>query len=190
MTEQLEALKAQGVLEATHVRFWDAPRADKILVPGSWKDVHGYYGATRGHLEMLQWLWEQPDFQTALILEDDAEFEPWFADEFPKFMARVPKVAPDWLALWLGGSETRAPSPVDDTVILCNGALQSHAYIVNLHGLWRLYDHLWCEHHKIVDWAYKDLMGSDACIYRPARWLVTTRDSFSDNRQTQAKRGE
>lgn len=187
---QLEPMLKQGVLDVARWQVWAATPHRDDLVPGSWQHFHGHYSAKKSHLEMMEWLWQQPDFQNALILEDDAELEPWFAKETPAFLAEIESNQPDWLALFLGGTNRRPPQRLSERISLSRGSTQCHAYIINRHGLWRLYDHLWSTAGNFIDWSFCDLMGNDACIYQPARWQVTTQASWSDNRQEPAFRGQ
>jgi hypothetical protein len=178
-----------GVFPELPLEFVNRYPQHKTLVPCSWPHAASHWAAKREHEEVLNELWSSGS-NLALILEDDALFLPSFYSDIVPFYLDVASNFPDWLALFLGGHNEYGFEPRSPRVFLNRGSRQSHAYIVNPSGMYRLLDHLWCQPFQFVDWSYADLMRNDACIYRPANWLVTTRAGWSDNRREMAKEGE
>ena len=180
---------AAGNVPNRPIEYFEALTPQTCLVPGSWSHLPSYYATNLGHLRILEQLWLDDDCNVALVLEDDAKFLPAFTHGVLPFWGSLQKFAPDWLAVFLGGVYQRSPTPVTASMVLNNGSTQSHAYIVNRPGIWRLFDHLWCSPHRVVDWAYSDLMGQDKCVYSPSQWMVTTAAGFSDNGQGWKEQG-
>lgn len=176
-SEQVES----GNVPNIQIEYFDAFSPDTCLVPGSWPHRPSYYATNLGHLRILENLWLDRNVNTALILEDDALFLPEFTLNILKFWGKLEKHAPDWLAVFLGGHFQREPTNVVHGLSLNKGSTQSHAYILNRQGIWRLYDHLWTCQFRIVDWAYSDMMGGDSCVYSPSPMCVSTAEGYSDN---------
>lgn len=167
---------------------FNALTPNDIIVPGSWKERHSYYTTTKGHLMIMEKLWNDPSWNNVLILEDDAEFNATFK-EVNLFVEKVNTKCPDWLGIFLGYHNQRTATTIDDTIELCNGCTMSHAYVINRPGLERLYDHLWVCQFRIVDWAYSDLMDKDKAFYIPKYQMITTQKGFSENMFHEKRRG-
>ena len=176
----IERAVAAGLLPDKPVIWWSDPKREDVLVPGSFSHNPGYYAATVAHRLMLEDAWKK-EYDTVLILEDDARFDEEFFISFKPFMAEMQRDFPDWLGIWLGWTMQRNPVQKSWRVVLNRGCTQCHAYIVNRHGIWRILDHLWIRNQKVVDWAYCELMEIDACIYSPIRQMIGTIESVSDN---------
>ena len=151
------------------------------LIPLSFGSV-SFYQTGCEHQRIMEQLFQEKR-NLSLILEDDAEWTPSFFAGIADFWSDVQKHAPDWLALFLGGSDVNGRTPVEGSslVALNNGSTQCHAYIVNRAGLLRLYDHLYVD-KGIIDWAYVNMMRVDQCCYSPSsEWFANPRKSWSDN---------
>jgi GR25 family glycosyltransferase involved in LPS biosynthesis len=140
------------------------------MVPPSWPYTAGYYAAGESHRDIYHRLWNDPNWSAALILEDDAEFTEHFYAGFNEFLEEINNDFPDWLALWLGGWNRTAPKRVGKLVNLQRGCTQMHAYVVNRHGLLRLWDHVWVEQFAVIDQSTASMMGIDECVYSPIEW--------------------
>ena len=189
LTADLRRAVTAGIIPDLPLEFVNRYPQHRTLVPASWPHWASYWAASREHEEVLGELWAS-GHNLALILEDDALLLPEFFEGAIAFYEEVVRDWPDWLALFLGGHDVHKPEFRSGRVFLNRGSRQCHAYIVNPHGMWRLRDHLWCSPLQIVDWAYVALMKEDACAYRPARWMVSTREGWSDNRGEPARRGD
>ena len=151
------------------------------LVPASFGKV-AYYQTGCEHQRIMEQLFHEKR-DLSLILEDDATWTPAFFERFADFWSDVQKHTPDWLALFLGGTDIggRTPTTNSDFVSLNHGSTQCHAYIVNRAGLYRLYDHVFVD-RGIIDWAYVNMMQTDKCCYSPTgEWFAIPRRSLSDN---------
>lgn len=181
LNKQWDEQVSAGNVPPIAIEYFDAFSPKTCLVPGSWPHRPSYYATNLGHLKILELLWLDQKVQNALILEDDALILPVFTRGIKRFWELINIHAPDWLALFLGGHFQRDPQSVFPGVLLNHGSTQSHAYIVNRPGIWRLYDHLWTAQYRIVDWGYSDMMGADKCVYSPSPWMITTSEGYSDN---------
>lgn len=187
-TDRRESLQRQwrdqvayGTIPDIEIEFFDAYTPKTSLVPGSWSHKASYYSTNLGHLRILEQLWLDTNWEYAFILEDDALFTSEFTKWSGKFWETLHEYGPDWLAIFFGGHYQRDPKYIAPGLVLNNGSTQSHAYIVNRPGVWRLYDHMWCCQFRICDWAFSDMMGGDACVYSPNPWMITTAEGYSDN---------
>ena len=194
-TDRREETKAEiakaveaGIFPDIEPQFSNKLPSKNALWPASFAGHSGYYQTGCEHQRIMEDLFrEQKDL--SLILEDDAMFTEAFFMGFEEFWQDVQKAAPDWVSLFIGGSDINGRTPIKGSskVALNNGSRRCHAYIVNRAGLWRLYDHLFCN-RRVIDWSYCDLMAADKCCYSPSsQWFVTTRPSWSDNRQCNAR---
>lgn len=189
-TDRRERLKPQvdlarnlGILppeSEVPLEFFDAFRPATCLVPASFAHLPSYYATNLGHIRILEKLWLEGS-NHALILEDDALFTEHFYAKGQETYDRIATTRPDWLAIFWGGHECQTRLPVDDLIAINRGSLQSHAYSVNRHGIYRLYDHLWCDHGAVCDWGYMHMMRADHCVFSPRHWQITTAEGHSDN---------
>jgi GR25 family glycosyltransferase involved in LPS biosynthesis len=189
-TSEFQKAVDAGIFPDIKPEFVNRLKPAGSLWPASFSGHRGYYQATCEHIRILEELFQNKK-DLALILEDDFVFTKSFFDHFETFWQEIQTDAPDWLALFLGGTDQNGRSPIKGTtqVALNKGSTRSHAYIVNRAGMWRLYDHLFCD-RRVVDWSYVNMMSSDACCYSPSKeWYVETRESWSNNRQCIAKYG-
>lgn len=170
------------------IEWFDAYTPKTTIVPGSWSHLPSYFATTLGHLRILEQLWLRDDWTTALILEDDALFLP-YASQLQNYLQELDNVRPDWLGTFLGWHLQQPATKVNDQVYITNGNTMSHAYVIRRHGLWRMYDHLWCCQHEIVDWAYCHLAKQDSAFFIPAQQMITTAAGFSDNGQGYKRQG-
>lgn len=162
------------------IEYFNALTPENSLPPPSWHHAPSYWCTSEGHRRILEKLWCEEDWTTCLILEDDALFLPE-ADGIQDWMQYLNSKRPDWLVAFFGPHYQRPPTKVDDNILLNNGSTMSHAYCVNRHGVWRLYDHLYCDSGNVVDWAYDNMMQQDKCSFSPTKSFVTTRSGYSDN---------
>jgi GR25 family glycosyltransferase involved in LPS biosynthesis len=184
ITAQWQLLIDTNTVPNRHVEWFDAEPKEAMLIPASWRKLPGYYAATRDHMRIMEYLWKDTTWQVVLILEDDAKFSSKFSTSIDKVWSDLTTYAPDWLALFLGGTLQTPCTSITSLLAINNGSTQSHAYIVNRHGLWRLFDHLFCTQFEIVDWSYNSLMQHDKAFYCTTPWLVGTMPSYSNNQET------
>jgi len=141
-------------------------KRDTGLIPGSWGRKYSYYQATREHVDVLEQAWVD-GHTTILIIEDDCVLSPKLNVELPVFLNAVANHAPDWMMLFLGRCFGCQGKKVSDDVILSKGGTGCHAYFLNLHGIWRVFDHIYCSKFKVIDQAYSDLMRAENLAYVP-----------------------
>lgn len=180
LVPQVERAFSLNLLPRLEINWWSDPVRSEVFVPPSWNSMPGYYAATVAHYRILEDAWRK-NFSEILILEDDAQFEEYFYSDFAGFMQNIRVHQPDWLMLTLGFDFRRPPTPKKTNIVLNNGSFQSHAYIINRHGIWRTLDHLWVRHHLVVDVAYADMMNQDKCVYAPDRTMIGLAPFGSDN---------
>ena len=162
------------------IEYFTAYTPRTCLVPGSWPHRASYFATNVGHMRLLQKLWLEDNWNNALILEDDALFI--HHDDIHLLVQQLTQIAPDWLALFLGYTEQGYCQPINEIFKLGNcGVTQSHAYVVNRPGLYRMFDHLWVKQFDIVDWAYCHLMREDHAFYLTSKKIVTTQAGYSEN---------
>lgn len=181
ISEEIRKAVDAGIFPDIEPKFVNRLPSKGGLIPSSFGTV-SFYQTGCEHQRIMEDLF-QSKFDLSLILEDDAEWTPSFFSHFANFWSDVQLHAPDWLALFLGGTDVNGRTRVDgsDFVSINNGSVQCHAYIVNRAGLFRLYDHLHVD-TQIIDWAYKNMMEVDKCCYSPAgEWFAKPRRSWSDN---------
>ena len=181
ISEEIKKAVVAGIFPDIEPKFVNRLSPKNGLIPPSFRGSL-YYQSGCEHQRIMEDLF-QNKCDLSLILEDDAQWNPSFFSNFANFWADIQLFAPDWLALFLGGSDMNGRTAVEgsDYVSVNNGSLQCHAYIVNRAGLYRLYDHLFV-YRQIIDWAYKDMMAEDKCCYSPTgEWFANQRASWSDN---------
>lgn len=178
--DRKQILEASYPSDLPPIEYFSAFTPRTCLVPGSWPHRHSYYATNLGHLRIIEKLWSEDNWSNVLILEDDALF---IGNQSVNDLVRqLTAVAPDWLALFLGYTEQGHCPPINDTFKLgLGGVTQSHAYVINRHGLYRLYDHLWVKQFDVVDWAYCHLMREDHAFYLTIKQIVTTQAGYSEN---------
>ena len=159
--------------------------------PPSWPYLPSYFATTYGHLKILEKLILTSDWTNCLILEDDAEFLPvCYSDNvINNLISSINTERPDWLGIFLGYHLQQPLTKINESFSMNNGSTQSHAYVVNLPGARRLFDHLWVKQFSIVDWAYSDLMEMDKAFFSPNEQYVTTREGYSENLKTWKAKG-
>lgn len=147
------------------------------LVPASWDKRFSYYQATREHIDIMEDAWNE-GHAVILILEDDCVLSPNLKTELPAFLANVEQHGPDWMMLFLGRCFKAKGNKINDGLILSKGGTGCHAYYLNLHGIHRLYDHVFCSRFKVIDHAYDDLMRSENIAYVPAHDLAKQKNGL------------
>lgn len=160
-------------------------------VPPSWPHLPGYYATTYGHIKILESLMLSKNWNCCLILEDDAEFLDvcYYYESLNELVKHINEHRPDWLGIFLGYHLQRPMTRITNMFSLNNGCTQSHAYIINLSGARRLFDHLWVKQFQVVDWAYSDLMNEDKAFFSPNEQYITTAEGFSENMGIWKRRG-
>ncbi len=84
------------------------------------------YACTMSHLTAVKQA-RAAGAAEVLIFEDDAFFDPDFANRFPAFISQAP---PDWHMLFLGAYHLAEPVPVRPNIVGIRMALTAHAYAV------------------------------------------------------------
>lgn len=147
------------------------------LIADSWHKRYSYYQATREHVDILENAWND-GHDVVLILEDDAVLSPNLKTELPLFLFDIEEHAPDWMMLFLGRCFQCKGTSITDNVILSKGGTGCHAYFVNLHGIWRVFDHMYCSNFKVIDHGYDVLMQSENLAYVPKHDLAKQKNGL------------
>ena len=87
-----------------NVDFVDAVDGRSIQNTGDIKA--GEAGCCFSHKKILQMICDNPNIKTALIMEDDVEFDKNLPTRFSEYYKQVP---PDWQLLYFGGSHRHNP---------------------------------------------------------------------------------
>ncbi len=181
ISEEIKKAVDAGIFPDIKPTFVNRLPREGGLIPASFGKL-SYYQTGCEHQRIMEQLFREKR-NLSLILEDDAVFSSAFFEKFQSFWSDVQNKAPDWLALFLGGTDVNGRTPVKGSKLVSHnhGSVQCHSYIVNRAGLYRLYDHLFVD-RKIIDWAYADMMKNDGCCYSPTgEWFANPRQSWSDN---------
>lgn len=132
-------LPAWGLPE---IRRWDATVGRKIPKPEWWKAGGGAFGCYLSHMRIYEHMF-QNDIGVALVLEDDAKFQPDFGRSLEQVFEEVPD---GWQQLYLGGQFLKAkkvqPKVVSTHLLKPFNVNRTHAYVVTLTGARTLYREL------------------------------------------------
>jgi len=179
---------------------WPLPRPIRYLAqdgrdlePPDWwqlKYPHsrcGQYGCFLSHAECIRWA-AQFDWDSVLILEDDAFFCPGFRERYYQFAAMVPD---DWDLVYFGGNwqdpDCEPPEEIQPGLLRLHGCLTTHAYVVRSTIYSRLTQVLSSPAalqtfpiHTIDRILCAMGRRGDFTSYAPRRWLVGQSGSPSD----------
>ena len=155
---------------------YPAVEGDVVGVPAEFTQGGGAYGCRMSHLRILQDCLME-GVSSVLILEDDADLQPGFAEEVKQFLSSVPS---DWEGIMLGGQHHKPPFPVSPGVVRVTYAQRTHAYAARPSYM-RALQERWGNGTVHIDWMmqgwqYKRL------VYAPARWLIGQGGGRSDIR--------
>lgn len=168
------------------VERFSAFDAKKLEVPEWWRAGNGAWGCHLSHEKILEDAIQEGLHEEGgmlLVLEDDALFEPDFADRVRNYLRVVPQ---DWDQIYLGGQHKghRRPRFINKSVKKGMKVNRTHAYAVNWRYIIGLSTYLSrCmkkksyPHH--VDHRM-ELKHSQINCYVPTRWLVGQRRGTSD----------
>lgn len=144
---------------------FDAVDGHKLPAPYGWRDGPGAWGCMQSHRQITERaLLDGVD--SLLVLEDDAQLVPDFANRVHEFLARVPA---SWAGLMLGGEHSRAAGPpqaVAEGVVRCVCCQRTHAYAARGPYLRELYKH-WVSTGGHCDHRMSELQRRWA-VYAPA----------------------
>jgi hypothetical protein len=176
---QLRRAIAEGVLPDLPIEYVNRFPYKGIIVPTSWADTPGYYGATLEHQAVLRDLFQRK-VRNAFIFEDDAKLRASFFSEGSSFFGEVQRRCPHWQGMFFGGRDQKGKIHVGGEVWRNKGCLGSHAYVINQQGIQSFYDQL---NHgdQVVDWAYATVMGKIPQFFSPEIYQVGTQSGWSDN---------
>ena len=165
------------------VEFFDAIDGKKFLLPDWWPGGPGGYGCYLSHKRIIERA-IQADYDSILILEDDAKFKPDFYKKMLEFNAELPD---DAEYVFYGGQlsyvDTFPPEKVSDNVVRVFSVERTHAYALFGQDIMRrVHKHLCnCDWHRgHIDSRLTLLQQKLTTCYAPARWLVDQRKSYSD----------
>lgn len=169
--------------EELFVEMFDAIEGKKFLLPNWWPGAYGGYGCYLSHKRIIERA-IQEDYNSILILEDDAEFVPDFYNKMLKFNEELPD---DAEYILYGGQlsyvDTFPPEKVSDNVIRVFSVERTHAYaLIGQDIMRKVHKHLsevdW--HRGHIDSRLTLLQQKLTTCYAPAHWLVNQRKSYSD----------
>lgn len=175
--EALSTLRKVDGYEEIPLEVVNKHKRGSGLIAASWNKRYSYYQATQEHLDILKSAWAD-GHDVILILEDDCVLSPHLAEELPKFLSAVEQHGPDWMMLFLGRCFGAKGPKVTDDLVLSKGGTGCHAYFVNLHGIWRVCDHLYCSTFTVIDQAYSKLMEKENVAYVPSTDLAKQKDGI------------
>jgi hypothetical protein len=140
----------------------------------AWRSGPGAWGCRQAHLQVLRSAWQRGVTST-LVLEDDAAFEPDFADHWNDLRHRVPA---NWHMIMLGGQHITDPTPIGRYWQRCTNTRRTHAYIIKLTAI-PLLMRTWQNAVRHIDHRNVDFQRA-ANVYAPTRLLVGQAPGLSD----------
>lgn len=160
----------------------------KCVPPKVWRIGNGAWGCYRSHIRLLEDVL-QSGTQSVLILEDDAEPLPQFADRVRQWQTGIPS---NWQGLWFGGEHTMQSESVSERVtqqtLKCRFATRTHCFGLRQPFLSEFYRYLVDFKVQIenasqhIDHAIARYMAHGKhALYAPAKgWLVAQAEAKSD----------
>ena len=120
--QRMQAEFARHGIEGVH-RFL-AVDGSKAVLPASWRHSAGAYGCLLSHVTVVQEALAA-GWESVLIFEDDAVFNPEFNAKFASFMKEVPA---DWDLLYFGALHKDEPVQITEHVYRITKANSTYAY--------------------------------------------------------------
>lgn len=103
-----------------------AVAGDVVGVPPYFRQGGGAWGCLRSHVGILERCL-MSGVESALVLEDDAEWFPEIWAALPRFFESVPA---DWSQIMLGGQHLEPAESLGNGVVRCKNTQRTHAYII------------------------------------------------------------
>jgi len=160
----------------SNVKIWPAVHGDSTGHPSYWTAGNGAWGCYRSHVNILEDAMQR-QYESYLVLEDDACFLESFDSELSSLMDSLPN---DWEQIYLGGQllyeNVRPPVKLNKHVCMPYNVNRTHAFGVNQRGYRKLYNHLFdlpfaqgehIDHHLGRLHESKNIN-----VYVPGKWLV------------------
>lgn len=175
-TDRLQKFLASVPACFGEIQVWPAVHGDHVRPPEWWKAGNGAWGCYRSHLQILEYCY-QKDFESYVVLEDDAIFKTTACELIERFMGKVPS---DWQQIYFGGQllhETaHPPRQVNDVVYAPYNVNRTHCFAVHRRGYARLYQHLnttpFAENEHIDHHSGRLHESGAFKVYCPGKWIV------------------
>ena len=137
-----------------------------LPAPAYWQQGNGAWGCLQSHVRLLQTIW-QAGHSKALILEDDAIFDPSSADWLESFFSTIPQ---DWGQLYLGGAHQMNPE-IKGGYFIGKSVNRTHAYAVQRAAIPKILQHI-CHAPDYMQNSYRHVDHQLEAAHQRADWKV------------------
>lgn len=148
----------------------------KVKAPQWWKQGNGAWGCYRTHLRLLEEAMNN-DWESILLMEDDAKCIPNFTQDVRSFLSEVPE---EWGMIYLGGQHLYVkkvrPRRHTEWVYIPYNVNRTHAFAIHRRMFKRVYRWLtaqdWHNGHHIDHHLGRLHSERADPIYCPKQWLI------------------
>jgi hypothetical protein len=166
--ERLTRITGQlcGLVPNEKITVMEAVDGEQLPAPAYWQQGNGSWGCLQSHVRVLQTIWHA-GHKSALILEDDAVFDPAGGSWLESFFARIPT---QWGQLYLGGQHQHDPE-IKDGYLVGKSVNRTHAYAVQRDAIPKILQHI-LHAPDYMENSYRHVDHQLEAAHRRAEWPV------------------